>query len=88
MYKKYYIFISYFFKDIITTFFFPPPRDIRDKLYIRGRAEKTQLMSYLLLLIFVQWHPSPATLIEDMYKTQGGLYWKINFIWSHSMRVS
>ena len=35
-----------------------------------------------------QWDPSIAAPIEEVCGAQGRLCWKINLIWSHSMRVS
>ena len=37
---------------------------------------------------FNQWDPSTATAMKEVCGLQSGLYWKINHIWSHSMRVS
>ena len=37
---------------------------------------------------FDQWDPSTATLMEIVCGSQGKLCWKINLIWSHSLRVS
>ena len=36
---------------------------------------------------FDQWDPSTEILMEKLYRPQGGLCWKINLIWSDSMRV-
>ena len=51
---------------------------------------KVHMMALYLLLstFFYQWDPSTATLTEEVYGPQGGLCWKINLIWSHSMTVS
>ena len=35
-----------------------------------------------------QWDSSTATPMEEVCELQGGQFWKINFIWSYSMRVS
>ena len=38
--------------------------------------------------LFLQWNLSTATPMEDVYEPQEALCWKINFIWSHSIRES
>ena len=46
------------------------------------------MMSYLLLITFLdQWDPSTA-ILKEVCELYGRLCWKINLIWSHSMRVS
>ena len=35
-----------------------------------------------------QWDPSTATVMEEVCGAQRGLCWKINLIWSYSMKVS
>ena len=38
--------------------------------------------------LFEQWDPSSAKAMEEVRVPQGKHYWKIDFIWSYSVKVS
>ena len=56
-------------------------------LLIQWWAEKFILWCYIYWWLFVQWDPSTAILVEEVCGPQIGLCWKLNLIWSHSMRI-
>ena len=53
-----------------------------------NKGTLTHLKIKLPYKFFDQWDPSTLTLMEEMGGLYGKLFWKINLIWSHSMRVS
>ena len=60
-------------------------------LIYKARSWKVyRLMLYWLLMNFwdEKWDPNTATPMEVCMLLQGELCWKVNLIWSHSMRVS
>ena len=72
--------------------FYSPSR-LGNKRFVHSIISEGRLNSSYDNIIFVldnlfdQWNLSTATPIEKVSKLQEIVCWKINFIWSHSMRV-